>query len=86
MRNCVHCAKPISSAVMIRGRWKAIFCSPECRAADKIAIREARRGYREQKGACPSCGHKVSNSRGQTKINPALQAGANGIDWVGVRT
>lgn len=66
MRFCVHCQSDISVETLVRARWKAIFCSPQCREADKSMIRIARKAYRQEKGLCPTCGHKPSNARGKT--------------------
>jgi hypothetical protein len=35
---------------MIRARWKALFCSEECRNKDKYAVRSARAAYRWSHG------------------------------------
>lgn len=69
VRFCVACGRVISHATLVRGRWKAIFCSPECRVADKNAIRAARNEFRERRGLCPTCGHKRRNGREQMQAN-----------------
>jgi len=71
MRFCVFCRKEISQAVLIKGRWKAIFCSPECRQLDRQAIRDARSHYRAEKGLCHTCGHKTSKPRNAREQTPA---------------
>ena len=65
MRLCVHCGKEIPREVMIRGRWKAIFCSSACRANDKTTVRAYRNAYRQERGACVVCGHKSRSAREQ---------------------
>jgi hypothetical protein len=66
MRSCCHCSKPIPRDVMIRARWKALFCSEACRTADKVAIRAARLQYRKERGACLTCGRGGKRS---TEVN-----------------
>lgn len=67
MRFCCHCRAEIPREVMIRARWKAIFCGgTACRSADKTLIRAARREYRISKGQCPTCGHR-SKAREQAQ-------------------
>lgn len=68
MRKCVHCGQEISLATMIKGRWKATFCSADCRVLDKNAVRAAKKAYRAAHGQCPACGRKRSNAREQTQI------------------
>jgi RNase P subunit RPR2 len=58
MRFCVHCRKPITQNQMLRARWKAIFCSPECKQEDRNAIRAAKKQRHLERGMCPACGHK----------------------------
>ena len=64
-RFCVHCAQSIPNEVMRRARYKALFCSQECKAADRTAIRASRGEYRAKVGLCPSCGRKVRRARVQ---------------------
>lgn len=71
MRKCVHCGRDIPEAVLIKGRWKATFCSQECRLADRNAIRDAKSDFRKARGLCPTCGRKRLNAREQTQA-PAI--------------
>ena len=72
IRRCVHCGNVIGIEVLIRGRWKSIFCTPECREADKTLIRAEKRAYRVEKGLCIHCGSNLRKSRGQMQANAVL--------------
>lgn len=73
MRFCVHCQKEIPLPVLIRGRWKSIFCSADCRFADRNAIRNAKKEHKRQMGLCPTCGRKRSNAREHVTVNAISQ-------------
>jgi hypothetical protein len=75
MRFCIHCRESISLEVLVRGRWKAIFCSQSCRDADKVAIRSRKRESRKEKGLCPTCGRKSAASRGTKQARNAVDVG-----------
>jgi hypothetical protein len=76
IRFCVHCGRRIPGAVMVRARFKAIFCQdPQCKLADRNAIRSARERFRQSRGLCLKCGAKPRNARVQTRgIVDALNA------------
>ena len=71
MRFCLHCRTEIPPAVLIRARWKAVFCSEACKNADRAFIREARREYRLGKGACPACGRRANARVQRVSLGPA---------------
>jgi hypothetical protein len=74
MRFCLHCKNEIPREVMIRARWKAMFCSAECRVNDKQAIRDEKRRYREEIGVCVTCGRKNRSAREQLAGTASLSA------------
>lgn len=57
---------------MVRGRWKAIFCSTECRAQDRNAIRDEKRVWRKEHSLCPACGRKSRSAREQMQQKGVL--------------
>jgi len=63
MRHCVHCGQPIALEVMVRGRWKAIFCSPACHDSDRSEIRRQKAEWRKARGKCPTCGKSRSSGK-----------------------
>jgi hypothetical protein len=69
MRFCIHCRESISLEVLVRGRWKAIFCSQSCRDADKVAIRSRKAEHRRERGQCPTCGSHRAKARGRIAVN-----------------
>jgi ribosomal protein L37E len=73
MRFCCHCRAEIPLDVLIRGKWKALFCSKNCREADRTLLRASRREYRVQKGNCPACGHRAT-VREQTQAEANWQS------------
>jgi hypothetical protein len=68
-RCCVHCASSIPLDVLVRARWKAIFCSQSCRDADKVAIRRRRNEHRRERGQCPTCGSHRAKARRRIAVN-----------------
>lgn len=67
MRKCVQCGAPIPLERMVRGKWKAIYCCEAHHLADRQAIREAKKAYREARGLCHVCGRKPPSAREQSQ-------------------
>lgn len=78
MRFCVHCKKEIPQEVMVKARWKALFCSPLCKQEDRNEIRRQRKALRALHGQCRTCGRKLPNARvhAQTTAVPEAVAAA----------
>jgi hypothetical protein len=71
---CNNCGGEIPLAAMIRARWKARYCKTACREEHKNRIGAAKRAYREQKGACPTCGRHRAKAREQLAGNVIIEA------------
>lgn len=74
MRHCVHCKGLIALPVLIKGRWKAIFCSPECRQLDRNAVRSLKREFFRAKGKCHTCKRVLPGARVQQQAAMAAEA------------